>query len=752
MRALNAGLWAPAVVAGALAAAHLTGRFAWRVVGARPGLGRRLDSVTLAVALPAALLAVTTGALVWLTWPLVTILPWKPIAAGAFALAAFAAAALAGAGARLDGRSLPWRLGALLLPVALFALALHAGNAERVRKAAIMHAGLAGPLIDALHAASDFDRDGYSSLLGSDCDDWNAEVHPGAFDWPDDGIDDDCNGHQATSTVPPRPPFPPRPAGVPDKPNVVLITIDALRADHLGAYGYGKPTTPNLDAFARQAVLFKNGWAHSPSTRYSVPAILTGRYESTIAWGSPAAHWPPPVLPSNRLLAEMFHDHGYRTAAFLPYHYFERSWGLDQGFDDYDWSLSRLHTNPFGGDPAKTTGSSSRELADLGIQWIGKHQGDPFFLWMHFYDPHYLYVKHPEVPAFASCKSDPECYDGEIAFTDLHVQRVLDALRQAGLWDKTIVIVTADHGEGLGEHGIKLHGYDLYVQQLKVPFIVRVPGIAPRTVEDPVGHVDLFPTLLNLLGAPDEPQLLGRSFVDLLSGTGTGAGAERVVFQEVEYEGPVVKKAVASRDWHLIDNVTPAHTVELYHVSDDPQEEHDVSGLGAREEKDLRGRLAEWMDQSAVPADFAARVAGNLSMKPLAFSQALGADVGGMLVVDGVDVKTPEVRSGGQAEVDVVMHAPKRIPPGWKMFTHFTARDGRFVNADHAPLGNLVPLQKLAAGQYVRDPIKVTLPAGWPPGPLTVELGLFKGSQRAPVSSSSGAGNHVLAATLRVTP
>src|SRR5205814_10644387 len=141
--------------------------------------------------------------------------------------------------------------------------------------------------------------------------------------------------------------------------------------------------------------------------------------------------------------------------------------------------------------------------------------------------------------------SESDLYDGELAFTDFHVGRVLDALKQAGLWDKSIVIVSADHGEGLGEHGIHQHGYHIYSQQNKVPFIVRVPGVAPRTVAAPVGHVDLFPSLLNLLGAPDEPQLLGRSFVDLM--TGGARGDDRAAFGEVEYEGPVVRKSIATK-------------------------------------------------------------------------------------------------------------------------------------------------------------------------------------------------------------
>ncbi|MSP61371.1 MAG: hypothetical protein EXR72_13700 [Myxococcales bacterium] len=752
--ALNTALWAPALVAAALGIAHVAGRWSARLLRLRPGAGL-LSRPAGALLFPALLLAAGAAGAIILSWPTAKLLPWKPFVAGAAGLFAGATAALLGAGARFDGRGILLRAATVaLVPLALLAIGLRVGGAERVRKAAITHAGLAGPLITALQLASDLDRDGYASLLGSDCDDWNPEVHPGVFDWPDDGIDQDCNGHEATATPRPRPPFAALPDAVPKKPNVILITIDAVRADHVGAYGYPRATTPNIDALAREGVLFKNGWAHSPSTRYSVPAILSGRYESTIAWGSPAVHWPPPVLPENRLLAEMFKEHGYRTGGFLPLpnRYCDRGWGIDQGMDDWDCTLETLHT---GGDPARTTGSSSQELADLGIAWIGAHKAEPLFLWMHFYDPHYFYENHKEITPFG--ESDLDRYDGELKFTDLHVGRVIEALKAQGLWDRSVVIVSSDHGEGLGEHGISQHGYHIYIQQHKVPYIVRVPGIAPRVVEEPVGHVDLFPSLLNLLRAPDEAQLFGRSFVDLMLPPGTGTetetetetNPERVVFGEVEYEGPVIRKSVATRDWHLIANVVPAHTFELYHIAEDPEEAHDLAGNGLAEEVRLRGALAAWMDESALPTDFAARVTGNLSPSPLPFASPIGAEIGGLLAIDGADVKSPLVRPGDPAEVAVVMHPLKAIPAGWKMFTHFTAQNGRFINADHQPVENFVPLQKLRPGQWARDRIRVQVPPGWPAGPLTVEIGLFKGGERAPVKSG---GDKVVVATLQVEP
>ena len=636
----------------------------------------------------------------------------------------------------------------LLAPPLLFAVALQAGRADRVLKAGSKHASLAPSLLDALHAAWDLDRDGYSPLLGADCNDLDADVHPGAFDWPDDHIDQNCNGHEATLATPPRPAFAPVPPSLPARPNIILLSIDALRADHVGCYGYSRPTTPRIDELAKQSVLFKNGWAHSPSTRYSVPAILTGRYESTIAWGSD--HWPPTVLPENRLISEMLKDHGYHTAAILPAPYFApraanmhmSMWGLDQGFDDYDNSLAHLHSHA-GGDPARATGSSSKEVGDLAVKWLdgAAKQQSPFFLWVHFYDPHYLYEKHPEVPDFG--KDDEAVYDNEIRYTDLHLGRILDALKSTGAYENSVIIVTADHGEGFGEHGVRQHGYHIYSQQNKVPFLVKVPGVAPRTVEEPVGHVDLFPTLLNLLRAPDEPQLLGTSFVDLL--TGTDNPRPRLVFEEVDYEGPTARKAVASRTHQLIANVVPDGTDEYYDLEQDPTESHDrfVRGAGGEQQK-LYTALGEWMDEIALPPDFKARVADNLSPNPIPYETKLEANIGGMLQIEGVTITPKQIHPGETATVELILKVPAKIPPGWRLFTHARAQNGFFLNLDHEPVEGFVPLARLRPGQWVRDRIRINVPQSWPGNTVDVDVGLWKsGAGRVEVTGGGAMGDHV---------
>lgn len=739
MRATNIGIWAPAVVVLTLALGHFAARAAWRVIERRDGArARRTLSRPASVAVAALVcLAAPIGAWMALSWATVHQLDLRPF--GAATVILLVALIVALSRPNLDRlRPLARALLTALVPLLLLLLALSTGRSDRVRKSAGAFTGLAAPLVRAVQLATDLDGDGYSSVLGGgDCDDLDRDVHPGAFDWPDDGIDQDCNGHQATLQPAEPPHFTEVPASVPENLNVVLLTVDALRADHLGSYGYSRNTTPNLDALAKEGVRFANAWSHAPSTRYSVPAILTGRYPSTVAVNpDPRHHWPPEVLPENRLISEMLKDHGFATGATLSYHYFEPGWGLNQGFDDYDYHLYTLHS--VGGDPAATSGTSARQLADLDVQWIEKHAPQRFFLWSHFYDTHFRFERHPDMPETDFGRAEIDEYDGEIRFTDAHIGRVLDAIKKAGLWDKTIIVVTSDHGDGFGEHGLpasRRHGYHLYRNETKVPLIIRVPGIAPRVVDDPVGHVDILPTVLNALRIDPrtEKSLLGESVLDLM----LGGHRPRQVFQEVWYEGPgsnfngTQMKAVVTRDWHLIRNLAPDDTTELYDQNKDPAEDHDLDGTAQPAEGELRALLAAWMDSATLPPDFKQKTEGNVSKDPLPFQQKLGDELAGALIIEGVDIVTPP-KPGAQFEFDLILHSNERLPDGYVLFTHIIGANGFMINADHQPLENLYPLSRMRPGTFIRDKVKVQLPPNFPTGRLTVEVGLWKRPLNAP--------------------
>jgi arylsulfatase A-like enzyme len=618
------------------------------------------------------------------------------------------------------------RLVRVLVPLGAFGLLLWAGAPEGVRKASNAYSGLGGPLTRVYRAVLDFDRDGYSSFLGGgDCAPWDPDIHPGAVDIPDDGIDQNCVGGDLTLTRDPAEvSFAPVPASVPEGFNVVLITIDTIRADHLGAYGYQRDTSPALDALAADGTLFESGWAHAPSTRYSIPSILTGRYPLAVRYDHSIRGWPG-LAEEATTIAEILKGRGFATGAILNYWYFDRQRRMDQGFDLYDNSNQRLHKGVPGEGPAHTRGSSSKEQTDKALEFVGNHADQRFFLWVHYYDPHYEYELHPEVTVFGTSKID--LYDNEILFTDLHIGRLIDDLKRRGLYDRTVFVVTGDHGEGFGEHGIYLHGYHLYAAQTKVPLIVRVPGVEPRVATTPAGHVDILPTLANLAGAAPTPEMMGRSLVDIITGQAP-ADADRIVFQELSYENNNEMRAAVSKQCHVIFNVSPHTSWELYRIDIDPDETRDVidrPGPCAP----VREALELWYDRSQIPPG----AAEALLPGPPELDGARPVDFGDEVRLLSVEVPD-QVRPGQGFEVTYTFEARGRLDPGWKIFAHFEGdRGGRFLG-DHQPPR---PFEWWSEGQYIRYRQPVTVPPGSPPGTYHMWIGIYRGNQRRPVRSGS---------------
>jgi arylsulfatase A-like enzyme/MFS family permease len=617
---------------------------------------------------------------------------------------------------------------------AALVLLLGVSRAEDARKAGVARAGLVGTTLQVGRQLLDFDHDGYAGWLGGgDCDDRDPDIHPEAIDYPKDGIDSDCDGQDAAEGTPAAAVLAPVPASVPADLDLVFITIDTLRADHLGCYGYSRPTSPEIDRLAAEGTLFENGWAHAPSTRYSMPALASGRWPSAIDWDE--SIWWPRLGRGVRTLGEALHGDGYFTGGIFSFNYFAAAdrRGFERGMDFYDTSRAALHVSVNG--PMESRGSSSREVADDAIAFIDAHKDRKFFLWLHFYDPHLSYEPHAEVPSFG--KERVDLYDGEIRYTDLHVGRIVAKLKELGLWGRTAVVLTGDHGEGFGEHGVTEHGFDLYTAQTRVPFIVRVPGLPAQRARVPVGHVDVAPTLVNLARGKPEPTFFGRSLVTELAGARPSDEDKRWVFQEVTSERGK-KRALVTATRHLIWNWVPNDTTECYDRVADPAEAHDLWGGADRGGacKALKGELQRLVSALALPpgaADKMARGVTPVGETPPRPAHDVDAMLGEQIQVRGYDVAPEALPPGGEVTVTYHFTAKKRLEAGWRLFFHLEGPGG-FKNMDHVPVEGLMPLQRWRPGQTIRDTYRIPVPSGTPRGTYTLFVGAFRGSEHLPVS------------------
>src|SRR5215813_7295284 len=280
-------------------------------------------------------------------------------------------------------------------------------------------------------------------------------------------------------------------AGAPVKPlNVVVITIDTLRADHLGCYGYTQIHTPNIDALAADGIRFERAYTSVPVTLPSHTTIFTGTYPIYNGMHDFAANKLSPTQPT---LASVLKDHGYTTSAVVASAVLDSRFGLNRGFDFYydHFDFSRLQESNI--DEMERPGNM---VADVALDWLSKNYQKKFFLWMHLYDPHFPY--RPPAPYSDEYKDRP--YDGEIAFDDAQVGRLLRFLKKNNLYRNTLVVLSGDHGESLGEHGEQTHGFFIYNSTLHVPLIIHLPGKrSPQVIPDLVNLADLMPTTLHAL-------------------------------------------------------------------------------------------------------------------------------------------------------------------------------------------------------------------------------------------------------------
>jgi arylsulfatase A-like enzyme len=417
----------------------------------------------------------------------------------------------------------------------------------------------------------------------------------------------------------------------PERTNLLLVSLDTVRADHTSLLGYSRPTTPRLERLASQGVSFRRAYTMSSTTGPSHATLFTGRYAPVHG----AARNGMSLRDDLVTLAEHLHQRGYRTGGVLGSFVLAGRFGFGQGFDDWDDSFRRetssLPMKHWEGQdiPGGAFDRGGAEVTRLAVDWLEEHRRDqPFFLFVHYFDAHEPYTpKPPDLAHLASAPLDPDTdegvsdaaakvirrYDAEIAGVDRELGELLDRLKELGLDERTLVVVASDHGQGLTDHNDSKHGVNIYEECVRGVLVFRGPRIAPpgRTSDAAVEAVDVLPTVLDLLdpGSQQGLGLPGHSLAGYLRGlAGPPVGWPVFLFRQLYGPRHRVRNAMVSgaeygirvRGWKYIEGGRDGHR-ELYDIANDPDELDNLARDEPERAAELRARLHEWRASHPLP-------------------------------------------------------------------------------------------------------------------------------------------------------
>jgi len=436
-----------------------------------------------------------------------------------------------------------------------------------------------------------------------------------------------------------------------DDLNLVFILIDTLRADRLSAYGYGRPTSPNFDALAESGIRFRDVLAQSSWTKTSMASLWTATYPST----NDVTRYPHGLPETATLPAEILRDAGFRTVGIWRNGWVAPNFGFDQGFDlYYKPESNRRHAAPDNPSAFRLPGTDE-DITAAAVEFLRHARSDRFFLYLHYMDLHqYVYDDSAD---FGTTYSD--IYDNSIHWVDKVVGTFVAHLQRMGLMKNTVVVISSDHGEAFGEHGTEGHARDVYWETTKVPLLITLPfrleeGIE---VETPVENVDIWPTLMDLLGLPPLPAAEGRSVVPLIRAAAQGEESVdhgRPRFAELDQTWglrdarPDPLFSIAKGRYRLFHQAENPDQVELYDLADDPREQENIADREPRHADLLMGRLETYVEAPAPEWGSPEEVA--LDDFELDQLRALGYAIGGRSAEEMEEAEEGESSSGSEGE------------------------------------------------------------------------------------------------------
>jgi choline-sulfatase len=586
-------------------------------------------------------------------------------------------------------------------------------------------------LIKLVRTVNDLDRDGFGSVLGeNDCAPLDRSVHPGAPDLPDDGIDQNCDGRDFSLRPSAAPGGPVLPIPEPFKRsdwNILLITVDTVRYDHTSFGGYkdgpkNRDTTPRLAELVKRSTSFTFCNAPSAGTMASIPAMLTSKFfHSGLALDEnlPPGR-PPKIKLENTTLPEIMKRAGYRTGVIGSHHYWN-DWGLDQGVDDYDNSIGKSS------DPYIV---AADRVTDHTLAWISRQQGRKWFLWAHYIDPHGRYVAHPDVIDYGSTELD--LYDAELRWTDQQLGRLFDELVRLPSNDRTIIIITSDHGESMGEHNVPpgTHGTALYRELLHVPLIIYVPNNQPHLIDGAVTPLDIVPTVAELTGIDvSDLSFEGKSLVpQIFYGK---QDLERIVFAETN--APAPQRAAISHSHKLIHHLH-SNLYELYELQEDPWEKRNIAASNPPAMTLMKTALESWLERVVYARDATFNQASKtlndlvLATRPtVAVATANQTLDDGKLEILGIGLAdtSPPPAPGVRIDVHVYFAVKARTSIAYRFLLAawpvdapvWKPTDPTPVTLSRSPLrptaDGFFPSDRWRAGEYIREKFTLTLPSDW---------------------------------------